>query len=131
MADTYHVTYEYSNGNVINFRSKNLTISVTRPLLRLIVQADGGIYTHDPDIKQRIFTGSSILSGDDAKTLHDVQIAGIDYSGAYPRITIINWDGDSTTANIEVAMTRLSMRDRGRGWWQVFFEFTEKTKGDT
>ena len=131
MADTYHVTYEYTSGNVINFRSNDLRIEIRRPLLRNILQPDGQIYSHDPDVSQLVFSGSSILSGDDMDTLHGVQTAGINYSGAYPRITVINWDGDSTETNIEVAMTRLSILDRGRGWWQVFFEFTEKTKGDT
>jgi hypothetical protein len=131
MADTYHVTYEYTNGNSINFRSNDLTININRPFMRTIVQPDGGIYVHDPDISQLVFTGSAILSGDDMDTLHSVQVAGINYSGDYPRITVINWDGDSTETNIEVVMTQLRTRDRGRGWWQVFFEFTGKTKGDT
>jgi len=133
MVDTYHVTYEYSAGNSINFLSNDLIINIRKPFTREIIQPDGGIYVHDPNVRQRVFTGSGVLSGANSNTIHDIENASIDYSGAYPRITVINWDGSTTETNIEVYIpdNGIHFRDLGRGWWRVSFEMREKTKGDT
>lgn len=131
MVVTYHVTYEYTAGNSVSILSNDLRIVVRKPLTREIIQPDGGIYIHDPNIRQRVFTGSGILEGTTSKTIHDIENASIDYSGAYPRITVINWNGTTTHTNIEVWIPTIQFDDLGRGYWRVFFEMREKTKGDT
>jgi len=126
MADEYQIIYEYTNGNVINFKTNDLTIEPTRPLLHVDVRVDGTIVVTDPGFAQTTFAFTATISGNDMDTLYGVQTAAIDYTGGYPRIQKIYWDGDSTETNIEVALTSLKVLDKGAGWWRVAILMVEK-----
>jgi hypothetical protein len=127
MADEYQIQYEYTNGNTIDMKTNDLKIGVRRQFMTITTRPDGKMYVDDPTKIQRTFSGTCILSGADMNTLHDVQIAAITYSGGYPRIQKIYWNGATTETNIEVAMTKCEGTDMGAGWWHLAFEFTEKT----
>jgi len=128
MADVYQVVYEYTAGNSLSFKTSNLKIQYKRLFMTVTSRPDGKIYVNDPGKAQRIFTCTDMkVSGDDLNTLNTVQTAAITYSGAYPRLTTINLDGDTTLTNIEVVLTNWSATDMGAGNWKVELEFTEKT----
>jgi len=126
MADEYQVEYEYSDGNTISFKTNDLKITYTRPKMRLDIRVDGTKVVTDPGFKQNIYSFTTTISGDTMDILDGVQRGAITYSGAYPRVKKIYWDGDSTETNIEVAMTSLEVMDRGAGWWRVAITLMEK-----
>jgi len=127
MADEYQVIYEYSAGNTLSFKTNDLNITYNRLFMSITLRPDGKMYVNDPNKAQRVFTFSAIISGDDMNTLNTVQTGSITYSGAYPRIQKIYFDGDTTITNVEVAITALQTRDLGNGWWTVQITMTEKT----
>ena len=127
MADVYQMTYEYSDGNSISFKTNDLKVGHHRHGMRISRRPDGGMYVDDPGVEYRTFTFSAIISGNTMDTLDSVQMAAITYSGAYPRLTTLYWDGDSTETNIEVAITNLESADMGNGWWHVTITMEEKT----
>lgn len=127
MADEYQVIYEYSNGNTISFKTNNLKVSYHREFMRVVTRKDGTRVVIDPnDTQYRTFAFSAIISGNDMDTLDGVQMGSITYSGDYPRIQKIYWDGDSTETNVEVALTSLVATDLGKGWWNVDITMEEK-----
>ena len=132
MADVPQVVYEYSAGNSISFFTENLSIEYRRTHMFVDVRVDGSIYVSDADIVQRVFRCTAHnLSGSTINTLNTQYTGGIDYSGAYPRLTAIYFAGATTITNVEVALTRLKVIDMGQGYWTAELEFTEKTTGST
>lgn len=127
MADVAQVIYEYTAGNTLSFFTEDLEVEQKRLFMTVTPRPDGKIYVDDPGKPQKIFTCSAIITGDDLNTLNTVQTGSITYSGAYPRLTTINLDGNTTLTNIEVALTNLTWSDLGFGKWRVRLEFTEKT----
>ena len=127
MADEYQVIYECSDGNTISFKTDDLKVNYHRDGLKVSRRPDGKMYVDDPGVEYRTFVFSALISGNDMDTLDGVQMAAITYSGAYPRIQKIYWDGDSTETNIEVVLTSLSSADLGNGWWHVEITMEEKT----
>ena len=126
MVDEYQVIYEYTDGNTISFKTNDLTIDFTRPKMRVDVRVDGTIVVTDPGNSQKIFQFTARISGADMDTLNTVQSAAIVYTGDYPRIQKIYWNGATTETNIEVAMTELKALDKGAGWWAVAVTMVEK-----
>ena len=127
MADTAQVIYEYSDGNSVSFWTDNLTIEWKRPGLSIDVRVDGTIVVTDTGASQRIFSCSGTnLSGDDVNTMDTHLTGAITYSGAYPRLTTINLDGDTTLTNVEVACTMFKVTDQGNGKWSYQIQLTEK-----
>lgn len=132
MADTAQVVYEYTAGNSISFFTENLSIEYRRTHMHVDVRVDGSIYVSDADIVQRIFRCTAQnVAGATINTLNTQYTGGIDYSGAYPRLTAIYLTGATTLANIEVALSKLKVTDMGQGYWAVDLEFTEKTTGSS
>jgi hypothetical protein len=128
MADTAQVIYEYSDGNSVSFFTEDLSISWDRPGLNISVRVDKTIVVTDTDASQRVFTCTAVLTGANVKTMNDVQTAAITYSGAYPRLTTVQFDGGGTNkiTNVEVALTKFQARDMGHGYWMCSLEFKEK-----
>ena len=127
MVDAAQVIYEHTAGNTLSFKTDNLTITILRPFLSIDARPDGNKLVTDNNVFQRIFKCSAKLTGDNWKVLHDWLIGSITYSGIYPRLTTVYFDGDTTISNIEVAITQCSARDMGDGWWMVNIQFTEKS----
>ena len=126
MADEYQIQYEYSDGNTIDFKTNDLKISYHRHNLAVDTRVDGTRVVTDPNAAYRVFTFSAIISGNTMDTLDGVQMGSITYSGAYPRIQKIYWDGDSTESNIEVALTRLEATQVSHNAWRVNITMEEK-----
>jgi len=126
MVDEYQVIYEYSAAATITFKTNDLKITYLRHKMRVDVRVDGTRVVTDPGLKQRLFTFTAVISGNDMDTLDSVQTGAIVYTGLYPRIQKIYWDGDSTETNVEVALTSLDVLDRGAGWWRVAITMAEK-----
>jgi len=126
MADEYQVEYEYVNGSSIEFKTNDLKITPVRSHLKVDTRVDGTRVVTDPGYVHRKFTFSAVISGATMNTLHDIQVAAIVYTGAYPRITKIYWNGATTETNIEVALTDLTTLDLGAGWWLVNITMEEK-----
>lgn len=123
---TYQCTYTYSAGNSINFITNDMSIEIVRPSLRVYTRVDGTRVVADSNVGDYlVITCSAIISGDDMDTLHGVQTGSITYSGAYPQLSAIYWDGNSTEANYEVALTKLSADDLGN-YWRVHLTFEGK-----
>ena len=127
MANEYQITYEYSNGNSVAFKTNDLTITYNRDGLVVSKRPDGNIYVDDPGIESRTFTFSAIISGADMNELNTVQMAAITYDATYPRITKIYFAGAVTITNIEVVCTAFSGSDLGNGWWNAQMTLTEYT----
>ena len=128
MVDEYQVTYEYSAGSSITFKTYNLKINYTRPGLRVDTRVDGVKVVTDPGFVQRIFTCTALIPGATMLTLNTVQTGAIVYTGAYPRITLIYFTGTDTIANVEVALTNLEVVDQGPSGWTVALTLTEKNQ---
>jgi len=128
MVDEYQVTYEYSAGNSITFKTYNLKITYTRPGLHVDTRVDGVKVVTDPGFVQRIFTCTALIPGATVNTLNTVQTGAIDYTGAYPRITVIYFTGATTITNVEVALTSLEVVDQGPSGWTVALTLTEKNQ---
>ncbi len=126
MADEYQVEYEYSDGNTISFKTDDMRVRTVRPHLRIDTRVDGTRVVTDSGIAYKVITCTAFLTGNDMDTLDSVQSAAIVYSGAYPRLKKIYWDGDSTETNVEVALMDVNELDRGAGWWLVSLRFEEK-----
>ena len=126
MADEYQVIYEYTNGNTITFKTDDLRIEQVRSQLRVDTRVDGIRVVTDPGFSHKVFTFSAVRSGDDLDTLDGVQSGAITYSGAYPKIQKIYWDGDTFESNIEVALTSMVELDRGAGWWLMSITMEQK-----
>lgn len=126
MANEYQVIYEYVNGSTITFKTNNLKISIIRPHLKVTTRVDGVRVVSDTAHIYRAFAFNARISGATMNTLHDVQMAAIVYTGAYPRIQKIYWDGATFESNIEVALTQLEVTDQGAGWWDVSIVMEEK-----
>jgi hypothetical protein len=121
------IVWEYSDGNTISFNTDDLKVEIRKPYFSVDVRVDGTIVVVDPDIRQRVFTFSSTITGANANTLHDqVNGTSIDYSGAYPKIQTLTWVSGTTETNIEVAITSLSLSDLGNGQWGVNVTMVEK-----
>jgi hypothetical protein len=127
MVDTAQVTYEHTDGNTISFFTNDLQIEWTRPTLTIDMRPDGVLLVTDANVYQRVFSCSAVLSGDTLNTLNGYLIGSITYSGAYPRLTTIYLDSDTTLTNVEVAVTKCTARDIGNGYWNVSIVFTEKS----
>ena len=129
MADEAQVIYEYVSGSTISFITNDLLISYHRHGFSISRRPDGLMHTDDPGIEYRKFTFSALIKGAVLKTLHDVQMAAITYSGGYPRITKIRFDGGGSNeiTNIEIAIVSLTTTDLGNGWWNVQCIMEEKT----
>jgi hypothetical protein len=125
MADEAQVIYEYTSGNTISFKTNDLQIGFTRPKMRVDTAVDGTILVTDPGNSQLTWTFTALISGNDMDTLHGVQTGAITYSGGFPRIQKIYWDGDSTETNTECALTSLTATDLG-GYWRVSITLVEK-----
>ena len=126
MADEYQVEYEYSAGNTISFKTDDMRVVTVRPDLRVDTRVDGTRVVTDSGISYRVITCTALLDGDTMDTLDAVQGAAIDYTGAYPRLKKIYWDGDSTETNVEVALMDMNEIDRGAGWWLMSLRFEGK-----
>ena len=126
MADEYQVTWEYSAGNSITFKSNDLRVQEIRSHLRIDTRVDGTRVVTDPGYAYKTFTFSSIISAATMNTLDSVLSGAITYSGAYPRITTLYWNGTTTETNIETAITSLQATDLGSGWWHVAVTMEEK-----
>lgn len=126
MADEYQCTYEYTDGNTITWKTDNLKVTVVRPHLRIDTRVDGTRVVTDSGQSYRVITCSTLLNGNDMDTLDSVQGAAIVYSGGYPRLQTLYWDGDSTETNIEVGLVSVDATDLGAGWWWVSLRFEEK-----
>lgn len=121
------IVWEYSLGNKITFNTDDLKIDIRKPYFRVDTRVDGVKVVTDPDIRQRVFTFTSVISGADANTLHDVVYGtAIVHSGAYPNIDTITWVSGTTETDIEVAITSLTLTDMGTGHWHVACTMTEK-----
>lgn len=126
MAVTYQCTYEYVDGSTITFITNDMKVRIVRPLLKVHTMGDGTRKVSDPNVGDYLeITCTSIITGNTMDTLHSVQTGSITYSGAYPRLTVIYWDGDSTETNYEVALTELEAQDLGN-YWRVSLTFTGK-----
>jgi hypothetical protein len=119
MADEYQVTYEYSAGNSITFKTNDLRVKEVRSHIKIDTRVDGTRVVTDPGYVYKSFSFTAIISGATMDTLDSVQSAAIDYTGAYPRITVLYWTGATTETNLEVAITDLIATDLGAGWWHV------------
>lgn len=128
MADEYQCEYEYSDGNTISFKTNDLKPRIVRPHLRIDTRVDGTRVVTDSGASYLVITCTSIVSGNTMDTLHSVQTGAITYSGAYPRLKKIYWDGDSTETNYEVALVDVDPLDLGNGWWQVSLRFEGKNQ---
>ena len=130
MADEYQIEYEYSNGNTIQFKTNDLVIGYHRAFMRVVTRKDGTRVVIDPnDTQYRTFTFSAILKSTDTKhmkNLNDVQMASITYSGDYPRIKKLYFDGSNTESNIEVALTKLEATQISHNAWRVSIVMEEK-----
>ena len=126
MADEAQIIYEYINGSSISIKTNDLKIDPQRLFVSITARPAGNIYVDDPGIVQRIFTGTGIITGANANTLHDVQIASITFDGSYPRIQKIYWTGATTETNIPVS-GHFVFSDQGSGQWGVSFTLTEYT----
>lgn len=125
MADEYQCTYEYSDGNSITFKTYDLKVTPVRSHLKIDTRVDGVRVVTDPGFSYRVITCTALIDGDTMDTLDSVQGAAIVYSGIYPRLTVLYWDGDSTETNIEVALMSCDAADLG-DWWNVSLRFEEK-----
>ena len=125
MVDTYQIVYEYSAGNSISFKSNDMSVDYHR-LEWTDTRVDGTRVVTTTGIGWRTFSGTAIISGGTMDTLDGIQSGAIVFTGAYPRLTVIYWDGDSTETNVEVRMTTLRVLDKGQGWWLVALGFEEK-----
>lgn len=126
MADEYQVEYEYSAGNTIIFKTDDMRVATVRPHLRIDTRVDGIRVVTDSGISYRVITCTALLDGNTMDALDAVQGAAIVYSGDYPRLKKIYWDGDSTETNVEVALMNMNELDRGAGWWLMSLRFEEK-----
>ena len=124
MADEAQIIYEYVNGSDVEIKCFDLKIDPRRLFASTTARPDGNIYHDDPNIPQRIFTGSGMIEGADANELHDVQMASITFDGTYPRIKKIYWTGALTETNIPVSGD-FFFSDMGFGFWFVSFILTE------
>lgn len=131
MADEAQVIYEYVNGSTISFKTNDLKITYHRWGMKISRRPNGIMHVDDPGIEYRIFTFTAVITGAVMKTLNDVQMAAITYSGAYPRITKIRFDGGGSNeiTNIEVAIPDggLTVSDLGNGEWGIQCTMEEKT----
>jgi hypothetical protein len=128
VADEAQIIYEYSAGSDVSIKTNDLKITYNRLFMTITARPDGKIYVDDPGIKQRIFTGTGIISGADMNELNTVQTAAITYSGLYPRIKKIYFAGAVFIENVEVVLDNgWSGSDLGNGFWEVSFSMTEKT----
>jgi hypothetical protein len=127
LADEYQVQYEYSAGNTIDFKTNDLKITYHRAFMRVVTRKDGTRVVIDPnDTQYRVFNFTAVISGNTMDTLDGVQMGSITYSGLYPRIQKIYWDGDSTESNIEVAITALTTQQLDHDRWRVTITMEEK-----
>jgi len=124
MVDVYQCTYEYSAGNSISFKAW-LTVSYKR-IEWVDTRVDGTRVVTTTGQAYRIFTGTALIDGATMDTLDGVQMGAITFSGAYPRITVLYWNGATTETNIEVIMTNLQVIDKAQGWWNVALTLEEK-----
>jgi len=121
----YQIVYEYSAGNSITFPSNDMTVNYER-LEWVDTRVDGTRVVTSTGIGWRTFSGTARINGDTMDTLDGIQTGAITFSGAYPRLTVVYWDGDSTETNVEVRLARLQVLDKGQGWWDVSLFFEEK-----
>jgi hypothetical protein len=126
LVDEYQVTYEYSAGNSISFRTDDLKVTWVRPGLKVHTRVDGTRVVRDTGAAYRVFSCTAFVEGADADEMDTVQMGAITYSGAYPRLTVLYWNGTTTETNIEVACTEVNVLDRGMGWWLLSLRFEEK-----
>ena len=132
MAITYQVTYEHDVAEAhIDLTTNNLKVVWMFPG-KEVIRATGGAAGEgkviDLNKTYRVFSGSSTLTAAEFKEM-DTQIrpaAAPDYTGAYPRLTVVNLGAAESWTNVEVVCTGFSGMMRGDGNWIVTFEFTEK-----
>lgn len=123
------IVWEYTAGNKITFNTDDLKIEIRKPYFSVDIRVDGEIVVSDPDIRQRVFTFSSVISGAIANTLHDIIMGGtIAYSAALPNIDLITWASGVTEADIEVAIQSVTLTDLGNYQWGVNMVLVEKTQ---
>lgn len=129
MADEYQIEYEYTDGNTISFKTNDLEIDYHRPTLKVDTRVDGTRVVTDTGAAYRTFTFSAVIKSTDPKNmkdLNDVQMGSITYSGAYPRIKKLYFDGTNTESNIEVALTSLKATQISHSSWRVNITLEEK-----
>lgn len=132
MAIIYQVTYEHDAAEAhITLTTNNLKVTWIFPD-KIVHRATGGAAGEgkviDLNKTYRVFSGSSSLSAADLKEM-DTQIrpaSAPDYSGLYPRLTVVKLGAGEEWTNVEVVCTGFSGTMRGDGKWLVQFEFTEK-----
>lgn len=127
MADEAQIIYEYVNGSDVEIKTNDLKITYIRHLVQRTIRPDGNIYRDDPDIPQRVFTGTGIISGTDQNEMNTVQMGTITFDGSFPRIKKIFFTGGTTITNIVIELTQFSADDMGFGFWNVSFTMTEYT----
>jgi hypothetical protein len=126
MVDEYQCEYEYSAGSTISFKTNDLNPRIRRPGLHVDTRVDGTRVVSDTGASYLEITCSAVINGNTMDTLHSVQTGAIVYSGGYPRLKKIYWDGDSTEANYEVALMDVDPHDLNNGWWVVNLTFVGK-----
>lgn len=122
------IQYEHSAGVTLDIPAENLKLSFRRPFLSIYTRPDGTKIVSDPNVYQRVFSCTALLSGANVNTLNGWLVGSITYSGDYPRLKTVYLAAATTLTNIEVAITRCEATDLGNGLWSVAFEFTEKTQ---
>jgi len=128
MVDEYQCEYEYSAGNTIQFKTNDLKPKIVRSGLYVDTRVDGTRVVTDSGASYLSITCTGVINGDTMDTFHSVQTGAITYSGDYPRLKKIYWDGDSTEANYEVALVDIDPTDLGNGWWLVSLRFEGKNQ---
>ncbi len=126
----YQVEWEYSDGNTIILKTENLKIRYRKPGFRIDTRVDGIHVVTDPGIRQYIFTFTTFLTAANMNIMDGVERGAITYTGAYPRIKKIHWDGATNETNIEVAIPDggLEVLDDAPGGWICSIRMEEKTQ---
>ena len=127
MADEAQIIYEYVNGSDVEIKTNDLKVRYIRHLVQRTARPDGNIYIDDPNIPQRIFIGTGIITGTDQDEMDTVQMGAISFDGSFPRIKKLFWTGGTTETNIVIELTSFSSDDMGFGFWNVSFTMTEYT----
>ena len=129
MADVAQIIYEHTSiSGTLSFFAWDVKISGKRLMMSFNARPDGEIQVIDPNVPQlTINCGGAIISGDDVDTFIGYMRGSIDYSGAYPRLTTINLDEDTTITNIECGVVDWTVSDMSNGWWMAQVVFREKT----
>ena len=127
MADTAQIVYHHSDGNTIDFFTKNANIEWKFPGKTISRQPNKVGLTDDPNQVYRVVTCNANLTGDTLNTFNGYLMPATapTYDGSYPKI-VLYLDGD-TTFTILCAVTMIVAVDLGAGKWNVGVTFTERS----